>query len=530
MSPEIKIWALFAGLGLFLFGMSMLEESVRHLAGRSFKKFLRKYTNNRIQAVISGGLVTMLLQSSSMVTLLVMSFAGAGLIGLQNGIGMIMGANLGTTITGWLVTILGFKLDIGAIILPFVAIGGLGSVFLKSEKLILFCRFLLGFSLMFLGLDYMKDGFTEFANNFDFSFLTGKPGIVFFFIGFLLTAAIHSSSASMMIYLSILSAGIITIDQGFYLVLGSEVGTTVTAIVAAFTGSTIKRKVGWAQFTFNVINGIITVLLIDVFKWVIIELIHIKDPLMQLVAFHSSLNFVGIVLMLPFLGAFTRFIDKIIPDKDGKQAKRLASVSPVEGSSSMDALEAEADSFLKHTLEVNSRFLHLTNGTNQEPNEAYAQLKTYEAEVVEFYTQVLRLKLSHDEAIRLNALVESFRNATLSAKYLKDVKHNLEDLRNSGSDHLYDFHRNVHTNQELFYKEIFDLINHPEQVKTDEIIRLEEMLLNFYRMENVQLQTVFLESKHRDMDMPSLLNMLRVLNNSNEAIVRAIQYRCIPSI
>ena len=144
----IKIWVLLAGLALFMFGMRMLEESLRNLAGRSFKKFLRKYTENRIEAVGSGMLVTMVIQSSSMVTLLVMSFAGAGLIGLQNGIGMIMGANLGTTVTGWIVTILGFKLDIGSVILPIVAIGGLGSVFIKKDKPHYLSRFLLGFSFL----------------------------------------------------------------------------------------------------------------------------------------------------------------------------------------------------------------------------------------------------------------------------------------------------------------------------------------------------------------------------------------------
>jgi phosphate:Na+ symporter len=108
----VQLWSLLAGLGLFLFGMFMMEESLKTLAGRSFKKFLRKHTTNAIKAVLSGTLVTAILQSSSMVSLLVMSFAGAGIIGLKNGIGMIMGANLGTTLTGWLVSLIGFKLDI----------------------------------------------------------------------------------------------------------------------------------------------------------------------------------------------------------------------------------------------------------------------------------------------------------------------------------------------------------------------------------------------------------------------------------
>lgn len=146
---DIQIWEVLAGLGLFLFGMFMIEESLKNLVGRTFKKFLRKHTNNSVKAVLSGTLITGILQSSSMVALLVMSFAGAGIIGLKNSIGIILGANLGTTMTGWIVSWLGFKLDLGAVILPFIAIGGLGIIFLKSEKLSNLSKLLMGFSFIF---------------------------------------------------------------------------------------------------------------------------------------------------------------------------------------------------------------------------------------------------------------------------------------------------------------------------------------------------------------------------------------------
>src|SRR5690554_4729642 len=198
---NIQIWEALAGLGLFLFGMFMMEESLKELAGRSFKKFLRKHTNNSVKAVFSGTLITAVLQSSSMLALLVMSFAGAGIIGLKNGIGIILGANLGTTFTGWIVSWLGFKLDIGAVILPFIAIGGLGIIFLKSEKLSNISKMIMGFSFMFLGLNYMKNGFAEFAEHIDFSFIADKHPLLFVAFGVLLSASIQSSSASMMIFL-----------------------------------------------------------------------------------------------------------------------------------------------------------------------------------------------------------------------------------------------------------------------------------------------------------------------------------------
>lgn len=521
----IKIWVLLAGLALFMFGMRMLEESLRNLAGRSFKKFLRKYTENRVEAVASGMLVTMLIQSSSMVTLLVMSFAGAGLIGIQNGIGMIMGANLGTTVTGWLVTLLGFKLDIGSIILPVVAVGGLGSVFLKADKPLYFSRFLLGFSLMFLGLDYMKDGFVEFAHNFDFSFLIGKHSFFFVLIGFVLTASIQSSSGAMMIYLSSLAAGIITVDQGFYLVIGGEIGTTVSAIIGTINGNSIRKKVGWSQFAYNIINAIVAVLLMGLFRFIIMDVLKLQDPLMQLVAFHSIFNLAGIVVMLPLLGYFTRFIDRIIPSNGNKQAVKIALVSPEESNTALEALEKEADCFLLKAIETNSSFFHLEKEKDIDSTEAYFLLKKYEEEVLDFSMKVLRFPLTKEEVILANHLGSSFRNATLSAKDLKDVKHNLEDLHNSGSDHLHEFYHLIKVNQQKFYDTIRSLMQHLHETRANDLEELDDLLSTFYRQENDALQKVVNESKHRDMDMPSLLNMLRDVNSSNEALIRALEYR-----
>ena len=287
---NIQIWEALAGLGLFLFGMFMMEESLKELAGRSFKKFLRKHTNNSVKAVFSGTLITAVLQSSSMVALLVMSFAGAGIIGLKNGIGIILGANLGTTFTGWIVSWLGFKLDIGAVILPFIAIGGLGIIFLKSEKLSNISKMIMGFSFMFLGLDYMKDGFALFAQQMDLSFINNHPGILFVLFGVLLTASIQSSSAAIMIFLSSLSAGVITLEQGFYLVIGGDLGTTITALLGTINGNTIKKKVGWSQVMFNVFNVSLALVLLKGYSYIIFELLSITDQLFGLVIFHSIMN------------------------------------------------------------------------------------------------------------------------------------------------------------------------------------------------------------------------------------------------
>jgi phosphate:Na+ symporter len=521
---QVQIWFLLAGLGLFLFGMFILEEALKGLVGRSFKLFLRKYTKRPFQAILAGTAATAVLQSSAMVILLVMSLAGAGVIGLESGIGMIMGANLGTTATGWIVSLIGFQFKISSFVFPLIAIGGIGSVFVKNDKWLQIFRFLLGFSLMFLGLDYMKNGFESFAANADLSFLEGKNFLLFILTGAILSAGIQSSSGAMMIFLSSLAAGVITLEQGFYLVIGADVGTTITAIIGTFGGNSIRRKVGWAQFVYNFITAIIGVFLVGLLGAFIKEVVGISEPTIALVMFHSLFNLVGIILTLPFLKYFTKMINKIIPTVEDTKAKYLMLVNPEETVAAIEALEKESVIFIHIAMEVNSPFFNQTAVKIPEPDEGYFELKEYEAEVVDFYMKVLQRPLDKSEVNKVNQLNGVFRNATLSAKDLKDVRVNLEALKESGSDHLFDFHKKICENQNKLYGEIRQLLHHIEKISAREIDQLDILQMNYHREETQMLQRIFNESKHRDVDMPSLLNMIREINNSNEALLNSLQH------
>lgn len=519
---EIQVWPVLAGLGLFLFGMLMMEEALKALTGRSFKKFLRKHTNNSIKAVLSGALITAILQSSSMVSLLVMSFAGAGIIGLKNGIGIIMGANLGTTMTGWLVSLIGFKLNIGAAILPFLAIGGLGTIFLKSEKPVQFSKLLMGFSFLFLGLDYMKNGFMVFASHFDFSFLQGKPGMLFVLIGMALSASIQSSSAAMMIFLSSLAAGMVSLQQAFYLVVGSDIGTTITAVIATVHGNTIRRQVGWSQVGFNVVNALFALLIMNGFYYLITDWMAIKDPLIGLVTFHSLLNLSGIILLLPFLNPLTRLLEKRIVNGSERIAHYLSVVNPQEGHAAAEALQKESIHFIGHAIAVNEYYFQLAAPEEGSPNDAYFALKSYEAEVVEFYMQTLQSELAKEEAVKINNLTASIRNATLSVKDLKDTKHNLDELNNSAADILYQFYQKLQSNQQHFYNEIKTLLHHFPLITADDIAPISQAQGRFYQDEVNALYRIFTETQ--EMNIASLLNTVRDINNSNESLIRSISY------
>lgn len=520
---EIHIWPLLAGLGLFLFGMFMLEESLKALAGRSFKLFLRKHTTNPLKAVLSGALVTAVLQSSSMVSLLVMSFAGAGIIGLNNGIGMILGANLGTTTTSWLMSLLGFKLNIGEFILPFLAIGGLGIMFMKSERLVNFAKVLMGFSFMFMGINYMKEGFEEFALHIEFGFLADKPGILFLFVGMFLAAAIHSSTGSMMIFMSSLSAGVITLDQAMFLAIGADMGTTVTAVTGTIKANAIRQKVGWSQFFFNLFTAIMALIMMKVYLYVIQDIVGIADPLITLAAFHTTINLTGIMVILPFLKQFTAFINRVIKGDSERLADKIKLVNPAESHAAIEALNDEAGEFFRKALAVQHGFFNLSHQLLPHGKvEDYNDLKYYEDEIVTFYIKLQQSPLNEAEVSRVNYLIAAIRNATLAAKALKDIKHNLDEISGSPQDDIFEFYKRVRENQKKFYDEITGLVTRQTSYSQEDIVRLKDILKSYYQHESEDVYQLFAARKHREIVVPNLLNMIREITDSNDALLRSL--------
>lgn len=182
---EFDFWMLFAGIGIFLFGIYLMEESLKAISGRAFKDFIRRYTSNRFKALGTGTLATAVLQSSSAVILMVLAFVGAGIMQLSSAFGVILGSNLGTTFTSWIVASLGFKVDIESLSLPFIGIGGMSLIFLgRTSKIANYSKLMVGFGFLFLGLSYMKTSVEQVTQNFDLSAIADYPLLFFVLIGF----------------------------------------------------------------------------------------------------------------------------------------------------------------------------------------------------------------------------------------------------------------------------------------------------------------------------------------------------------
>lgn len=306
-----QFWQFLAGVALFIMGMRLLEEAMRSLAGRSFKLFLRRNSQQPLRAIFSGTVVTMVLQSSSIVNLLVLAFVGAGVIGMQNGLALILGANLGTTATSWLIAIVGFEMNIESFALPVVGIAGIAYyAFNKESQVAKWCLLLLGFGLLFTGLGFIKTSSEQLVAQMNVAAYAGFHPLFFLGIGFVLTSIIQSSSATMAITMSVLITGAITLQDGMAVALGSEVGTTIKVVLAAMGGSADKKRVALGNFLFNLISTILFLFLLKPMDQLISHSWQVKAPTIALVIFQSIVNLAGIVLFLPILGRMGNWLKK----------------------------------------------------------------------------------------------------------------------------------------------------------------------------------------------------------------------------
>lgn len=316
------------GLGLFLIGMVIMTDGLRQLAGDALQRVLRRYTASPLSGAAVGTAVTALVQSSSATTVSAVGFAGAGLLTFPEALGIVFGANVGTTITGWMVAILGFKLDLGAAMPVAVLAGALLRLFGRGRRAS-FGFSLAGFGLLFLGIAALQAGMGGFAGivtpeRFPADSWLGRAELVA--VGIALTLVTQSSSAGVAMALAAVSAGAVSFTQAASMVIGMDVGTTVTAAMATIGGSLPARRTGLAHVIYNAMTGSVAFVLLPVFVAVMgvaAPGILLRNPEISLVAFHTGFNILGVVAVLPVAGAFARLVERLVPERPGPFGERL---------------------------------------------------------------------------------------------------------------------------------------------------------------------------------------------------------------
>lgn len=314
-----------AGVAIFLFGMLSLEQGFHAFTGGTLEKILRVSTDKLWKSIGFGVLSTTLMQSSSLVTVITISFLSVGILDLAAGIGIIFGANLGTTTGAWLIAGFGLKVNIAAYAMPMLVFGIL-LVFQKSKTLKGLGAILAGMGFLFLGIHYMKEGFETFRETINLAqyALTGTKGLLIFtLIGIAATVVMQSSHATMVLIITALSVQQITYENALALAIGSNVGTTITAIIGAMSASVEGKRLAGAHLLFNVATGVIALLMISQFIDLVdllAEAIHISasDYTLKLAIFHSLFNLVGVAIMLPFIARMVSFLERVLKSESIK--------------------------------------------------------------------------------------------------------------------------------------------------------------------------------------------------------------------
>ena len=312
-----QIMALIGGVGLFLLGMNMMTDGLKLAAGSLLRDLLARWTSTRWRGLVAGALITALVQSSSAVTVAIIGFVNAGILTLPRAVWLIFGSNVGTTMTGWLVAIIGINLKVESFALPAIGVGMIVQlVGHPSNRIAAMGRALAGFGLFFLGIGLLKDTFTGTAQAIDLSTyndLSVFTSLVFIGVGIAMTTAMHSSSAAVAIALTAAAGGLIDIGPAAALVIGANVGTTSTGILAVLHATPTAKRVAVAHCLFNILTGAVAVILLPVLivfiEWLQQTLKLEPDPATSLALFHTTFNVIGVLLVWPLATSLIRWLE-----------------------------------------------------------------------------------------------------------------------------------------------------------------------------------------------------------------------------
>ncbi|MBU0663491.1 MAG: Na/Pi cotransporter family protein [Proteobacteria bacterium] len=540
MNESLDLWKLLAGLSIFLYGMFLLEDAIKAMSGRAFRQMIRYYTNGRLRSIGSGAFITGILQSSSAVSLMVLAFVGAGVMTMENGIGVMMGANVGTTLTAWIVAVFGFKLKIEAFALPLVAAGGLiFMVFGPSSKLFQASRLLIGFGFLFLGLDFMKTSVENFAQHIDISTIADYGLWLYLLFGVVITALMQSSSASIAIVLTGLNSGLFNFESSLAMVIGANIGTTVTVLLGSIGGIQSKKRVSTSHLIFNLATGIVAFAALQPLSWLVSRFIDIStDAVMALALFHTLFNFMGVVIFFPFIGLLARFLIRTFPDRKEVLTIYLNN-TPTEVTDAATAslrkeilhLFEECQLYSLRTFNIDDKLIfdHTLPFEKNLPRRStlpdfYANVKLLHGEIIEFYAKLLSAQLAEKEARELERMIYASRNIMNSIKNTKGIKGDLDEFENSDNEHLNQQYKLFRRRLVELYHDInrfLEIDNPQEQYRS-----LLRTVVHIEQMDKQCIQTVMKRAaagEINELEIASLLMANRLFSQSCRLQVFALK-------
>ena len=477
---------LSAGVALFMFGMLSLEQGFQAFTGGVLERVLETTTDTRLKSMGFGLVTTAMMQSSSLVSLITITFLSAGLIGLGQGIGIIFGSNIGTTTGAWLMASYGVKVDLAAYALP-MAVFGILFLYQKSKVLKGVGSVLLGIAFLFIGIQFIKEGFQAVSQSVDLSrfAVAGLGGtLIFVALGVIATVVMQSSHAVLMLTIAALVAGQVTYFNALALAIGTNVGTTVTAVLGALGAKAAGKRLAGAHLVFNLTTGVIAIAflaqlaaLVDDFSaWVGIAA---DNYTLKLAAFHTVFNVLGVVIMLPLVDRLVTFLERVLPEKvvvDGVEQPRYLVRSLVYyPDAALVALIRECQHLALNAIEIIAHAigLHRHDILGDEPIEALVarsrriehirvkhlyqtRIKAIYSAILEF-TGIAQPRMSGRQAEQAHDLREAGRALVEAIKVLRLLRKNMALYIASDNAHMRQQYDRMRIHLGRLIRSIFEL-------------------------------------------------------------------------
>ena len=460
---------LLGSLAMFLYGMKIMSEGLQKFAGDRLRNILTAMTTNRVTGVLTGVLITALIQSSSATTVMVVSFVNAGLLSLSQSIGVIMGANIGTTVTAWIISALGFKVDMAAMSLPLLAIG-VPLLFSGKSNRKSIGEFIFGFSFLFMGLSLLKANAPDLGRNPEMlSFVQNYTDmgfasvILFVLIGTVLTMIVQASAATMAITLIMCANGWISFELGAALVLGENIGTTITANLAALTGNVPSKRAAMAHLVFNIF-GVIWVLCL--FKpvtmcvsWFVEDVMKTIDPAVavsfKLSAFHTAFNICNVLILIWFVKFIEKTVCKIIPQKETEEEYRLRYITGgLLSTAELSIVQArkEINLFAERMRRMFGMLQDLLHTTNENDfNKLFSRIEKYEnisdnmeLEIANYLNKVSEGRLSSESKLEIRGMLREVTEIESIGDSCYNLARTINRKRNGGNDFTEKQYEHIH--------------------------------------------------------------------------------------
>ncbi|MEJ2500062.1 MAG: Na/Pi symporter [Campylobacterales bacterium] len=462
--PAFVLWVeAFSGLGLFLFGMLFLESQIRQSAGHAFKRMVQQATDTPFKSLTTGLGATALFQSSSVVTLMALSLVGAQLLTLGSAVAVTFGANIGTTITVWIVALVGFKIDINLLSYLMIGVGGIGGVLAGSEgRWKNYFGVMVGFGLLFLGLEGMKKSFGGFADAFDLTAFASISPYWFAAIGLLLTAVIQASAAAIAIAQSAVFAQMISFEAAAAFVIGANAGTTVTAVLGAIGGTPDKKRVALAHFVFNLSTGLLALALLEPLTWAVERVAAALNDVVKIAIFHTVFNVMGVVLWYPFIPAMVRFLLRFFKREPQRVTKFIHNVAVTVPDVAIDALQNEVSALsgrveefallavnipppkaFESGIAIEKLLTQYHDNFDIAYGRLYEKIRLHEGEIYRYIALLSPNCSQQEQQMILTALQRRIAYLATAAKAIKDMLYDLNRLYEAGSPEEQGFYKDL---------------------------------------------------------------------------------------